>query len=64
MERLRVEAHAKGGVVLSNLGNHEWMNAIGTLVGHSSHNLILIRHVGDWRRVTTLVAIFQRIYPL
>jgi hypothetical protein len=29
MERLRVEARAKGGMVLSNLGNHEWMNAIG-----------------------------------
>ncbi|KIM33622.1 hypothetical protein M408DRAFT_37492, partial [Serendipita vermifera MAFF 305830] len=29
MERLRVEARAKGGVILSNLGNHEWMNAIG-----------------------------------
>ncbi|KDQ07404.1 hypothetical protein BOTBODRAFT_38814 [Botryobasidium botryosum FD-172 SS1] len=29
MERLRVEAKAAGGTVLSNLGNHEFMNAIG-----------------------------------
>jgi hypothetical protein len=29
MERLREEAEEQGGLVLSNLGNHEWMNAIG-----------------------------------
>jgi hypothetical protein len=29
MERLREQARAKGGIFLSNLGNHEWMNAIG-----------------------------------
>ncbi|KAL6302428.1 Metallo-dependent phosphatase [Sparassis latifolia] len=29
MERLRDEAHAAGGTVLSHLGNHEWMNVIG-----------------------------------
>ena len=31
MEDLRVQAEAVGGRVLSHLGNHEWMNAIGTL---------------------------------
>ncbi|KAJ7285135.1 Metallo-dependent phosphatase-like protein, partial [Mycena rebaudengoi] len=30
MEQLRVQAAATGGVVLSHLGNHEVMNAIGT----------------------------------
>ncbi|KAJ4480002.1 Metallo-dependent phosphatase-like protein [Lentinula aciculospora] len=29
MEKLREQAPTTGGVVLSNLGNHEWMNAIG-----------------------------------
>ncbi|TFK40433.1 Metallo-dependent phosphatase-like protein [Crucibulum laeve] len=29
MDRLRAQAHAVGGTVLSHLGNHEWMNAIG-----------------------------------
>ncbi|KAF9267871.1 Metallo-dependent phosphatase [Marasmius fiardii PR-910] len=29
MEKLRDQATATGGVVLSHLGNHEWMNAIG-----------------------------------
>ncbi|KAJ3554493.1 hypothetical protein NM688_g3082 [Phlebia brevispora] len=29
MDRLRDEAKAKGGQVLSHLGNHEWMNVIG-----------------------------------
>ncbi|KAA1467613.1 Metallo-dependent phosphatase [Dentipellis sp. KUC8613] len=29
MEQLRAQAQAAGGLVLSHLGNHEWMNAIG-----------------------------------
>ncbi|TFY61470.1 hypothetical protein EVJ58_g4488 [Rhodofomes roseus] len=29
MDKLREQAHAAGGTVLSHLGNHEWMNAIG-----------------------------------
>ncbi|KAG5646939.1 hypothetical protein DXG03_001662 [Asterophora parasitica] len=29
MDRLRGQAAATGGIVLSHLGNHEWMNAIG-----------------------------------
>ncbi|KAI0342803.1 Metallo-dependent phosphatase [Trametopsis cervina] len=29
MDALREEAHAKGGIMLSHLGNHEWMNVIG-----------------------------------
>jgi hypothetical protein len=29
MEQLRMQAHHRGGEVLSHLGNHEWMNAIG-----------------------------------
>lgn len=30
MDKLRSQAEAVGGTVLSHLGNHEWMNAIGT----------------------------------
>ncbi|KAH9928266.1 uncharacterized protein B0H18DRAFT_1000539 [Fomitopsis serialis] len=29
MDKLREQAHAVGGTVLSHLGNHEWMNVIG-----------------------------------
>ena len=29
MDKLRGQAQAAGGQVLSHLGNHEWMNAIG-----------------------------------
>jgi len=29
MDRLRGQASATGGIMLSHLGNHEWMNAIG-----------------------------------
>jgi hypothetical protein len=29
MEELREQAHGMGGVMVSLLGNHEWMNAIG-----------------------------------
>ncbi|TFY54257.1 hypothetical protein EVG20_g9782 [Dentipellis fragilis] len=29
MEQLRIQAQAADGLVLSHLGNHEWMNAIG-----------------------------------
>ena len=29
MEKLRAQAAEVGGTVLSHLGNHEWMNAIG-----------------------------------
>ena len=32
MDRLRSQALRTGGVVLSNLGNHEWMNAIGKVL--------------------------------
>jgi hypothetical protein len=50
MDRLRSQAAHAGGVVLSHLGNHEWMNAIGaSLLGSLSFDLILIFHVGDWR---------------
>jgi hypothetical protein len=31
MEKLRAQATEVGGTVLSHLGNHEWMNAIGKL---------------------------------
>ena len=37
MDRLRSQALHAGGVVLLHLGNHEWMNAIGTT---SSINLL------------------------
>lgn len=30
MDKLRGQAQAVGGTVLSHLGNHEWMNVIGT----------------------------------
>ena len=29
MDKLRDQAHAAGGTVMSHLGNHEWMNDIG-----------------------------------
>ena len=29
MDKLRDQAQAVGGTVLSHLGNHEWMNVIG-----------------------------------
>ncbi|CCM03075.1 uncharacterized protein FIBRA_05195 [Fibroporia radiculosa] len=29
MDQLREQAHAAGGLVMSHLGNHEWMNIIG-----------------------------------
>ena len=29
MDKLRDQAQAVGGTVLSHLGNHEWMNATG-----------------------------------
>ena len=29
MDKLRDQALAAGGMVLSHLGNHEWMNVIG-----------------------------------
>lgn len=29
MDKLREQASSTGGVVLSHLGNHEWMNALG-----------------------------------
>lgn len=32
MERLRAQAAEVGGTVLSHLGNHEWMNAIGGFI--------------------------------
>lgn len=31
MDKLRDQALATGGMVLSHLGNHEWMNVIGGL---------------------------------
>lgn len=39
MDKLRDQALAVGGMVLSHLGNHEWMNVIGTLsAALSLHN--------------------------
>lgn len=32
MEKLRAQTHETGGIMLSLLGNHEWMNAIGNLL--------------------------------
>ena len=29
MDKLRDQAFAAGGMILSHLGNHEWMNVIG-----------------------------------
>lgn len=31
MDKLRDQALAAGGMVLSHLGNHEWMNVIGMI---------------------------------
>lgn len=37
MDELRLQAHAVGADVLSHLGNHEYMNAIGEAsLGHMS----------------------------
>ena len=39
MDKLRDQALAADGMILSHLGNHEWMNAIGkcwTKVNHYS----------------------------
>ena len=50
MEKLRAQALEHGGVVLTHLGNHEWMNAIG--LSSSSHLLcsaFLKVFTGDWR---------------
>ena len=33
MEALRSQAQNAGGQMLSHLGNHEWMNAIGQCTG-------------------------------
>jgi len=38
MDKLRDQALAAGGMVLSHLGNHEWMNVIGMSSG--THNLL------------------------
>jgi len=37
MDKLRDQALAAGGMVLSHLGNHEWMNVIG--MSPETHNL-------------------------
>jgi len=37
MEDLRSQAQSFGGQVLSHLGNHEWMNAIGECSVGSDH---------------------------
>lgn len=36
MDKLRDQALAAGGMVLSHLGNHEWMNVIG--MSSDTHN--------------------------
>lgn len=41
MDKLRAQAAAQGGRVLSLLGNHEWMNAIGTSM-LVPHNFVLL----------------------
>jgi len=51
MDRLRSQAAHAGGVVLSHLGNHEWMNAIGTSPDNFLFQLFFYSNVyiGDWR---------------
>ena len=53
MDKLRGQALAAGGMVLSHLGNHEWMNVIGTSseIRSPLHGLIRIPSPGDWRCV-------------
>ncbi len=53
MERLRVQAAEVGGTVLSHLGNHEWMNAIGEFMSTrlDFEGLIIGDTTGDWRYV-------------
>lgn len=45
MDRLREQAPAKGGHVLTHLGNHEWMNAIGTNVRRGTMSMPLMTHL-------------------
>jgi len=51
MEKLRQQASSQGGVVLSHLGNHEWMNAIGVCVSLHTFWFLLLNNLftGDWR---------------
>lgn len=50
MDKLRAQAQEVGGTVLSVLGNHEWMNAIGTIISFFFLNVfILSLFPGDWR---------------
>jgi hypothetical protein len=41
MDKLRSQAEEAGGTVLSVLGNHEWMNAIGTTVSFVSSDVLI-----------------------
>lgn len=55
MEELREQALQQGGNVLSHVGNHEWMNVIGTSHcylhrGYISELLVAPQAIGDMSR--------------
>ena len=54
MDKLRDKALAAGGMVLSHLGNHEWMNVIGASfeISQSPHGLTKSPSSGDWRCIS------------
>ena len=49
MEDLREQAHGVGGEVISLLGNHEWMNAIGEWLTACAWQTLTNANSGDWR---------------
>jgi hypothetical protein len=53
MDQLRAQAEATGGTMLSHLGNHEWMNAIGMYNAQALHltSLTVGPVTGDWRYI-------------
>jgi hypothetical protein len=63
MEELREQALSHGGVVLSHLGNHEWMNAIGPSL-RSFPPLCIVLNIPHRRLevgISFVVAITERI---
>lgn len=49
MEDLREQAHGMGGEVITLLGNHEWMNAIGEWLMRTPGCDADGHPPGDWR---------------
>lgn len=64
MDKLRAQAAAQGGRVLSLLGNHEWMNAIGTsiVVSLFFSNALMLQATGGKTLLWSLLT--RRLNPL